>query len=98
VRERTKTQQLDAAQGFEKSAANLKEGRGFFISNRSERRRQAMIVNMSPKATEEQINHIIERIKEYGYQARLIRGEERTVIGVVGNAKLLLINKVYDYR
>jgi 3-deoxy-7-phosphoheptulonate synthase len=45
-----------------------------------------MIVNMSPKATEEQINHVIERIKEYGYQARLIRGEERTVIGVVGNA------------
>src|SRR5271156_4176206 len=43
-----------------------------------------MIVNMSGSATEEQINHVVERIKEFGYQAHLIRGEERTVIGVVG--------------
>jgi 3-deoxy-7-phosphoheptulonate synthase len=45
-----------------------------------------MIVNMRAGATEEQINHVVERIKECGYQAHLIRGEERTVIGVVGNS------------
>jgi 3-deoxy-7-phosphoheptulonate synthase len=45
-----------------------------------------MIVNMQPGATEEQINHVVERIKECGFQAHLIRGEERTVIGVVGNS------------
>ncbi len=45
-----------------------------------------MIVNMQAGATEEQINHIVERIKECGFQAHLIRGEERTVIGVVGNS------------
>jgi 3-deoxy-7-phosphoheptulonate synthase len=45
-----------------------------------------MIVNMLAGATEAQINHVVERIKECGYQAHLIRGEERTVIGVVGNS------------
>jgi 3-deoxy-7-phosphoheptulonate synthase len=45
-----------------------------------------MIVNMVSGATEEQINHVVERIKECGYQAHLIRGEERTVIGIVGNS------------
>ena len=44
-----------------------------------------MIVNMSRNATEEQIEHVIERIKECGYQAHVIRGAERTVIGAVGS-------------
>jgi 3-deoxy-7-phosphoheptulonate synthase len=39
---------------------------------------------MSSHATEEQIEHVIERIKECGFQAEVIRGAERTVIGVVG--------------
>jgi 3-deoxy-7-phosphoheptulonate synthase len=45
-----------------------------------------MIFNMLNEATEEQINHIIDRIKECGLEAHLIRGKERTVIGVVGNS------------
>jgi 3-deoxy-7-phosphoheptulonate synthase len=45
-----------------------------------------MIVNMLGDATEDQINHVVARIQECGYQAHLIRGEERTVIGVVGNS------------
>ena len=44
-----------------------------------------MIVNMSRNATEEQIQHVVARIKECGYQAHLIRGAERTVIGAVGS-------------
>jgi 3-deoxy-7-phosphoheptulonate synthase len=43
-----------------------------------------MIVNMSAGATEEQINHVVARIEECGCQAHLSRGEERTVIGIVG--------------
>ncbi|HXX19367.1 MAG TPA: 3-deoxy-7-phosphoheptulonate synthase [Candidatus Acidoferrum sp.] len=46
-----------------------------------------MIFNMLSEATEEQINHIVDRIKECGYEAHLIRGKERTVIGVVGNSR-----------
>ena len=45
-----------------------------------------MIVNMFGDASEEQINHIVARIKECGYQAHVIRGEERTVIGIVGKS------------
>src|SRR6266542_6085951 len=44
-----------------------------------------MIVNMKSDATEEQIQHVIERIKECGYQAHTIRGAERTIIGAVGS-------------
>ena len=43
-----------------------------------------MIVNMSSTATQEQIDHVIERIKECGFLPHLIIGAERTVIGVVG--------------
>ena len=46
-----------------------------------------MIVNMAQGATEEQINHVVERIKECGCQAHMSRGEERTVIGVVGRSE-----------
>src|SRR5258708_39217458 len=43
-----------------------------------------MIVNMSATATKEQINHVMDRIKECGFLPHLIQGAERTVIGVVG--------------
>ena len=43
-----------------------------------------MIVNMSATATKEQINHVMDRIKECGFLPHLIEGAERTVIGVVG--------------
>ena len=43
-----------------------------------------MIVSMSANATEEEINHVIERIKESGFQAHVSRGAERTIIGAVG--------------
>ena len=45
-----------------------------------------MIVNMAATATPEEINHVIDRIKECGFQAHVIYGEERTVIGAVGNS------------
>jgi 3-deoxy-7-phosphoheptulonate synthase len=46
-----------------------------------------MIFNMLGDATEQQINHIVDRIKECGFEAHLIHGKERTVIGVVGNSQ-----------
>jgi 3-deoxy-7-phosphoheptulonate synthase len=44
-----------------------------------------MIVSMSEYATEEEINHVIERIEGCGYRAHVIPGAERTVIGAVGS-------------
>jgi 3-deoxy-7-phosphoheptulonate synthase len=46
-----------------------------------------MIINMAVNATEEQIDHVVKRIQEYGFQAHLSRGEERAVIGVVGKSE-----------
>jgi 3-deoxy-7-phosphoheptulonate synthase len=45
-----------------------------------------MIINMRSGASESEVNHVVERIKECGFQAHVIRGEERSVIGVVGNS------------
>jgi 3-deoxy-7-phosphoheptulonate synthase len=45
-----------------------------------------MIINMSSQATEEEIQHVIDRIRECGYQPHVIRGAERTVIGAVGKS------------
>jgi 3-deoxy-7-phosphoheptulonate synthase len=45
-----------------------------------------VIIKMSSGATEEQIQHIVKRVEECGCEARLIRGVENTVIGVVGNS------------
>ncbi len=43
-----------------------------------------MIINMSIQATAGEIDHVIERVRECGYQPHVIRGAERTVIGAVG--------------
>ena len=43
-----------------------------------------MIVAMQAEATESQINHICDRIREFGYTPHVIRGTERTVIAAVG--------------
>ncbi len=44
-----------------------------------------MIIRMSAMASEAEIEHVIERIRECGYQPHVIRGAECTVIGAVGN-------------
>jgi 3-deoxy-7-phosphoheptulonate synthase len=43
-----------------------------------------MIISMRPHATREEIDHVVERIGEFGYKVHSIEGEERVVIGVVG--------------
>ncbi len=43
-----------------------------------------MIISMRPHATRQEIDHVCERIGEFGYKVHSIEGEERVVIGVVG--------------
>ncbi len=43
-----------------------------------------MIIVLKPEATEKQIHHIVEKIKELGFQIDLNRGAERTIIGIKG--------------
>jgi 3-deoxy-7-phosphoheptulonate synthase len=43
-----------------------------------------MIISMRQHATREEIDHVCERIREFGYKVHSIEGDERVVIGVVG--------------
>jgi 3-deoxy-7-phosphoheptulonate synthase len=43
-----------------------------------------MIIVTKPEATEEQIAHIVDRIKEWGLKAEVSHGAVRVVIGVIG--------------
>ncbi|MDX2044921.1 MAG: 3-deoxy-7-phosphoheptulonate synthase [Acidobacteriota bacterium] len=44
-----------------------------------------MIIAMQSGATDEQINHICDRIRGFGYMPHVIRGQERTVVAAVGH-------------
>jgi 3-deoxy-7-phosphoheptulonate synthase len=46
-----------------------------------------MIVNMSEGASEEQIQHIVDRIHEAGYQAHITRGTQRAIVAAVGSGR-----------
>ena len=49
-----------------------------------------MIVVMSPKATEAEINEVMNFIEERGFTIHLSKGKERTIIGVIGDDRYLL--------
>ena len=51
-----------------------------------------MIIVMKPKASEEAIKNIIQIIEKNGLQSHLSRGDEVTIIGVVGD-KTKLVNQ-----
>ncbi|HEY6010217.1 MAG TPA: 3-deoxy-7-phosphoheptulonate synthase [Nitrospirota bacterium] len=48
-----------------------------------------MIIVVRPDATEEQISHIIKKIKDHGLQAHVSKGTERTIIGAIGDEAVL---------
>src|SRR3954451_19390555 len=50
-----------------------------------------MIIVLRPNSTDEQIDHILERIKDLGFKAHLSRRELRTIIGVIGDENKLQV-------
>jgi 3-deoxy-7-phosphoheptulonate synthase len=44
-----------------------------------------MIINMNEGATEAEIQHVIDRVKEAGFQAHVTRGTERCIVAAVGS-------------
>lgn len=46
-----------------------------------------MIIVLKPKTTKKQFDHIIDRVKEYGFKAHPIVGEERTVVACIGDER-----------
>jgi 3-deoxy-7-phosphoheptulonate synthase len=50
-----------------------------------------MIIVLKPNATEEQINHIVDKIQKLGLTPHLSKGTERTIIGVIGPEDILQV-------
>ena len=48
-----------------------------------------MIIVLRPNSSQEQIDHILERIEALGFKPHLSRGELRTIIGVIGDENKL---------
>lgn len=48
-----------------------------------------MIIVMKPEAADHDVDHLVERLRELGLKAQVTKGEERTVVGVIGDDRLL---------
>src|SRR6266704_352257 len=48
-----------------------------------------MIIVLKPEATESMIEHAMDRLKELGLTPHLSKGQERTIIGVIGDDRIL---------
>src|ERR1041385_1776064 len=54
-----------------------------------------MIIITQPNATEEQIQRIVTRVREFGLEAQISRGASRVIIGVIGPDTLLREKPIY---
>lgn len=50
-----------------------------------------MIIVLRPDATQEQIDHIVERVQKLGLKPNISKGTERTIIGVIGPEDILRV-------
>lgn len=50
-----------------------------------------MIIVLRPEASEEQVNHIVEKVKKLGLTPHVSKGTERTIIGVIGPEDVLRV-------
>ena len=48
-----------------------------------------MIIVLKPDATEAMIEHVMDRVRELGLTPHLSKGQERTIIGVIGDDRIL---------
>src|SRR5512138_3736800 len=48
-------------------------------------RRLVMIVVMKPGSTRQQVEHVVQRVREMGLKDHVIVGTERTVVAVIGD-------------
>lgn len=48
-----------------------------------------MIIVMAARAKEPDIDHVVNRIREIGLEPHIVRGTERTVIGLIGDERLI---------
>ncbi len=48
-----------------------------------------MIIVLKPDATEQDIDHLVARLRSLGLKSQVTKGEERTVVGVIGDERIL---------
>ena len=48
-----------------------------------------MIIVLRPDASEREVDHIIDRLRELGLKSQISTGQERTIIGVIGDDRIL---------
>ncbi len=48
-----------------------------------------MVIVMKAGATDEQIQHVVDRLRQFGLREHISRGEERTLIGAIGDERVL---------
>ena len=48
-----------------------------------------MIIVLKPDATERDIEHLVDRLRSLGLKSQITKGEERTVVGVIGDERVL---------
>lgn len=48
-----------------------------------------MIIVFKPTATDQDIDHVTDRLRDLGFRSQISRGEERTIIGVIGDERIL---------
>ena len=53
-----------------------------------------MIIIMRPDSTDEQINHVVEKLKKHGFGIHLSKGVERTVIGAIGDKSAIELESI----
>ena len=50
-----------------------------------------MIIVLKPNATEQQITHLVKRVKALGLKPMISKGTERTIVGVIGEEDILRV-------
>jgi 3-deoxy-7-phosphoheptulonate synthase len=48
-----------------------------------------MIIVLKPEATEQDIEHLVDRLRSLGLKSQITKGEERIVVGVIGDERVL---------
>jgi len=48
-----------------------------------------MIIVLKPEATEQDIEHLVDRLRSLGLKSQITKGEERTIVGVIGDERVL---------
>ena len=55
-----------------------------------------MMIIMRTDATEEQIHGVVSQVEQHGLKAHLSTGEERTIIGVVGDGRPIMMRETFS--